>query len=119
MNKSKLIVAMFAATAIASRRIVTFKDKDDSQVELANAKTDTIWGVSSDLDAAIGDPIDIVCSGSASVEYGDTIKAGQLLTSDAQGHAVPATAGNRTIGIAMQNGVVQDIGSVLISPSAI
>lgn len=119
MNKPKLTVAMFAAIAIASRRIVTFKSGDDSQVNQATTNTQAIWGVSSDLDVTIGQPIDIVCSGSASVEYGDTITAGQLLTADSQGRAIPATTGSRTIGVAMENGVVQDIGSVLISPSAI
>ena len=48
MNKTKITLAMFAATAVTSRHIVKFKDDDDSQVNLATANTDEVWGVSSD-----------------------------------------------------------------------
>lgn len=119
MNKPKLILGFQANGAIKSRRIIKFKDGNDAEVVQAAAKGDAMFGITSDLDVNGGEPVDVVLQGSASCEYGTNVEAGQLLTSDGEGRAVPAGNGDRTIGIAMQNGVVSDIGSVLINPSKI
>ena len=72
--------------------------------------------------AVANDRIDIVRSGISEVEYGGTIAAGDLLTADASGRAIVATAGAgtnvRVIGVAEVAGVLGDIGSLLIDPGS-
>lgn len=109
-----------AEGAIGAYRIVKFGAADGGVVAAA-AATDKLIGVNDRIAfAASGDRGDIVRVGIAEVEYGGTVAAGDLLTSDASGRAVvaaPATGANaRIIGIAEVAGVVGDIGSMLIAP---
>jgi len=112
-----LIKTYFAGAAVSAHRIVKFSGADIVQ---AAAATDASVGVS-DLAAAANSPVDVVRTGIAPVEYGGTVTAGDMLTSDSTGRAVTATpstgANNRVIGIAEVAGVAGDIGSVLISPA--
>jgi hypothetical protein len=70
---------------------------------------------------AANERFDVVISGTADVEYGANVTRGQLLTSDAQGRAIPAApaAGTnaRVIGVAGMSGVSGDLGTVLVNPS--
>jgi len=115
MNNPGLIKALLAGAAIAAHRIVKF-GADDAHCLQAAAAADASIGVS-DLGAAAGGVCSFITNDIAVVEYGGTVARGALLTSDAQGRAVAAAAGNRVIGVAMISGVTGDLGSVKIAPS--
>lgn len=88
------------------------------QVVVGAAATDKLIGVSTEIASASGDRCDVFLGGIAEVIFGGTIAAGDLVTSDASGHAVATTtANNRVIGIALVAGVDGDIGPVLLQAS--
>jgi hypothetical protein len=62
---------------------------------------------------------DIAVSGVVEAEYGGTVTRGDLLTSDASGRVITATAAAgtnvRVVGIAMVSGVVGDVQEILLS----
>lgn len=111
-----------AEAAIAAYRIVKFGAADGGVLQAA-AATDKAVGVTDRLAAAVaGDRVDVTRTGIAEVEYGGTVAAGDLLTADASGRAIVATAAAaanvRVIGVAEVAGVVGDIGSMLIAPGS-
>lgn len=116
-NNPTLIKAFNAGAAIAARRIVKF-GADKNTVIQGAAVGDALLGVSTFVAAAITERCDVVLSGAADVEYGGTVTLGALLTSDTVGRAVVAApaagTNNRIIGMALEDGVIGDIGSVVI-----
>lgn len=119
MANPDLIKSFIAGGAIPARRIVVF-GADSNTVIVASAATGSLIGVS-DLGAdAAGDRLDVILDDIAEVEYGGIVTNGDLITSDANGKAITATAaGSRIIGYAMVSGVAGDIGSINIVPSKI
>jgi len=122
MRNQELIKNYTAEGAIPAYRLVKFGAAEGS-VLLATAAADKLIGVNDRFAAAVvGDRIDIVRTGIAEVEYGGTVAAGDLLTSDATGRAIVATAAAaaniRFIGVAEVAGVVGDIGSFMIKPGS-
>lgn len=113
-----LIKTYVAAAAVTKRRIV--KLTADGQVAQGAAASDKVVGVSQELDAALGERVDVAHTGLSDVEYGGNVAVGDPLTSDASGRAVvaaPAAGANmRIIGFAQLAGVLGDIGAVLIEP---
>jgi hypothetical protein len=108
--------------AISKYRIVKFGSADGAVVQAA-AATDKLVGVTTALDAASTDArVDVIRAGIAEVEYGGNVTRGDLLTADANGKAITATAAAgsnvRTIGVAEVSGVSGDIGSVLVAPGS-
>ncbi|ENY6783320.1 hypothetical protein ACF1CY_000736 [Providencia rettgeri] len=75
-----------------------------------------IMGVSTLITSDVNDPIDVIRSGFAPVEYGDAVEAGDPLTADENGCAIPAAAGDFIVGYAEESGLEGDIGSVWIAP---
>lgn len=122
MNIPGLTTPRRAQAAIAKRRIVKTGTANGSAVAATNAAA-ALLGVSTDIDAATGEVLDVVRSGLTPVEYGGTVPDGALLTSDAEGRAVavtfPVGANTYTIGFAEVAGVVGDIGSVNVVPGFI
>lgn len=114
---TQLTKAFKAEAAVTRRRIVKFGSTDDF-VALGAAAGDSLIGVSAEIDAALGEVCDVHLSGIPDVEYGGTVTRGALLTSDATGRAIAATAAAgtnvRIIGIALCSAVVGDIGPMLI-----
>lgn len=111
-----------AEAAIPAYRIVKFGAADGGVLQAA-AATDKLIGVTDRLAAAAAnDRIDVIRTGIAEVQYGGTVAAGDLLTADASGRAIVATAAAgsnvRVIGVAEVAGVVDDTGSMLIVPGA-
>ncbi len=104
-----------AEAAVAAYRIVKPGASDGAWLQAA-AAADLMAGVSESLAAAIGERIDVCRVGIADVEYGGAVTRGKKLTSDAQGRAVEAIAGDHVIGTAEVSGVAGDIGAVLIAP---
>ncbi|MGA0569640.1 phage cement protein [Variovorax sp. VNK109] len=110
-----------AGAAIAACTIVKHGAADDAVIPAA-AATDSLLGVASrDFDTAIGERIDIMTQGVASVKLAGTVTRGGPVTSNAAGlgvAAAPAAGSNvRVIGVAMQSGVAGDVIDVLISQS--
>jgi len=79
--------------------------------EPAAADTDALIGTFDAQGANSGEMADIVLSGPAEVKLGGTVAAGDMLTADANAHAVSIAAGatKRTIGIALSAGVDGDV----------
>lgn len=112
-----------AEAAIAAYRIAKFGAADGGILQSA-AAADKHIGVIDRMPAAVaGDRVDVTRSGIAEVEYGGTVAAGDLLTADASGRAIVATAGAganvRVVGVAEVAGVVGDIGSMLVQPGSL
>lgn len=121
MRNHGLIKTFNAGANIARSRIVKF-GADERTVVQSAAAADFHIGVCDDVAGASGDPVDVVITGVATVEYGGNVAVGALLVSDSQGRAITATASAganvRTIGVAMVAGASGDLGAVLLSPGS-
>lgn len=113
------LVRNFKAEAAVPAFAIVKLGSVDGQVLAAAAVSDKLFGVSTDIAAAIGERCDVILGGIADVLYGGTVTRGDLLTSDASGRCVTAAPGagvnNRIIGIAVLSGVIGDIGQVNIT----
>ncbi|MBS0364910.1 MAG: DUF2190 family protein [Proteobacteria bacterium] len=117
MANPGLIKTYDAGAAIAPYTIVKLTTTD-FQALAAAAATDPIIGVTTEVNAASGDRVDVVHNGIAYVTAGGAIAAGDALTSDANGHAITTvTANNRTVGFARQSAVAGDVFEALIAPA--
>jgi hypothetical protein len=107
-------------------RIVTF-GVDAFHVVLPALATDPLIGVT---DAVVpvaplvaSSAVDVVMDKITQVEFGGVVTAGDLLTADATGRAIkalPAVGANmRIIGMAVESGVLGDIGALIINQSQI
>ena len=116
-----LIKNFGAGGAIPARRFVKF-GADDDTVVLATSATDSVIGVSLELDSVSGDRVDVTLGDLAEVTIGGAVGRSDLVVSDAQGRAVtaaPAAGANvRVGGVAMSSNVLGDIGTVLVRQSA-
>jgi hypothetical protein len=120
MRNLGLVKNYSAEGAIPGYRLVKFGAADGGILVCA-AATDKSIGVLDRIAASVaGDRVDVIRSGIAEVEYGGTVAAGDLLTSDASGRVVVAAAAAganiRIIGVAEVAGVLGDIGSMQIEP---
>lgn len=123
MRVEGMIINFNAGAAVAPYRIVKFGANDKEAIQ-ATGSSDASIGVSDQMGAeAAGDPLDVVRSGLAEVEYGGNVTRGDWLTSDAEGRAVTASpaagATAQIIGRAEQSGVLGDIGSADISKNTL
>ncbi len=108
-----------AGGAINPYRICKPGAADGAAIQGA-AAADKSFGISDSLGAdAVNDRVDIYTMGTVEVEYGGAVTRGDQLTSDANGKAVTAAAGNRTIGLARISGVDGDIGLCQIAPGTV
>ncbi|EDZ8928004.1 hypothetical protein FWN46_08195 [Salmonella enterica] len=119
MNIPGLTTAHIAGAAIAARRMVTRdaqpETEPESVVTATNGKS-LIIGVTTAISSDAGDHVDVIRGQLALVIFGGTVKAGQPLTSDAEGRAVPAADGDWYLGFAECDGEENDVGSVWIAP---
>ncbi len=116
-----LITTCIASAAIPKRRIVKFGASDGAVVLAAGpAATEFSIGITTEIDAASGEPVDVIRGGIADVEYGGTVTRGGPITSDSTGRAVAAApaagVNNRCIGFAEVSAVVGDVGPAFIQP---
>ena len=81
------------------------------------ADTDIAVGVAQDAAAVAEEEIAVAFGGVAKVALNATITIGQALTSDADGRAKAAAAGDVAQGVALEGGVQNDIISMLVLPS--
>jgi hypothetical protein len=115
MWKTPLLTKAFdAGAAIGAYRIVKF-GADDDTVILGAAGTDALIGITGQVGAAAaGDRVDVDMAGIGEVAAGDGITRGNQLTSDADGAAVVADAGDTVIGVALKSAVSGDIIPILL-----
>jgi len=111
-----------AEAAVPRRRIVKF-GADEGSILVGAAAGDKIFGISSEIDAAIGERCDVHLAGLAEAVFGGAVGPGDFVTSDAEGRAIaaaPAAGANANIiGQAMTGGVQGDIGVVHIVPGRV
>jgi hypothetical protein len=109
-----LIKGFYATAAIAAYSICSFTA---GGVVTASSASDPIAGFTNDIGADAGQIADITQIGLAEVRAGGTLTAGDAITSDANGHAVKATAGDVIAGIAQTDAVTDDVIPVLCALS--
>lgn len=119
MNNQVFIKNFTAESAISQYRVVKFGSSDSQIAQASAPATDVLLGVCIQPGGAVaGERCDVAMSEAAEVEYGGTVTRGDLLTTDASGRAVKAApaAGviNNIIGIAAEDGIVGQIGSVML-----
>lgn len=123
MNKV-LSRAFNAGGAIISNSFVKFGSDDDTVVQAAAAADSVIGAVSMvavpGLGAVSGDRVDVELIGIVDIKLGGSVTRGGLVTSDAAGKAIAATAAAgsnvRAAGIALASGVAGEIIPVLLNP---
>ena len=113
-----LVVYPFTAEADTPKYSLVKLGATEGGAAVATAATDALIGTTLNVDALNGTVMDVCTEGSPYVTYGGTIAYKDPVTSDAQGRAVKAATGNLVIGIAMQAGVVGDVGVILLKKPA-
>lgn len=108
---SKLLTA---GGTVNAYRIVKFGADEDTAIQ-ATAASDLLLGVA-DIPQAdtptpvtVGQGLQVVLAGIATVECGGTITEGAFITSDSVGRAVAASSGNNFVGQALRGGVSGDL----------
>ena len=117
MRTDGLIKSFEANGAVAANRLCAL-NANDGEIVQASAASEMLVGASGIVAAEDGQRVDVHLSDIADVQFGGAVSRGDLLTSDANGKAVTATAGDRAVGIALVDGVADDIAPVLIYPQA-
>ena len=121
MANNGLTKAYSAEGTINPFRIVKVGAADYGVLQAA-AVADKLIGISTEVDAASGERVDVVHDGIADLKLGGTVARGDLLTSDASGQGVTAapSAGtnNRVIGVALISGVIGDLIPCLVNPGS-
>lgn len=112
MANNGLTKNYLAEGAISANRFVKVGAADYG-VLVAAAVGDKIIGITTEIDAASGERVDVVHEGIADLKLGGTVARGDLLTSDASGQGVTAApaagTNNRIGGMALISGVSGDI----------
>lgn len=121
MANNGLTKSYIAEGTINANRIVKVGAADWGALQAASAAvTEFMIGVSTEVDAASGERVDVVHEGIADLKLGGNVARGGPVTSDASGQGVaPAPAAgtnNRIIGFALVSGVSGDIIPVLLAP---
>lgn len=102
-----------AGGTILPYRLLTFGTSDTLLIQ-ATAATDGLLGLSGQVGAASGEPVDITLVGVGEVTLGDTVTRGQRLTADSAGRGIPAVSGNVVGGVALKSGVVGNVVPMLL-----
>ena len=118
---NKLLSTAFVADVVIPKFRIVKHGAGDRNVTLSTAAADLSIGVSHELDAAVGERIDVERIGIANVEAGAAIARGSPITADATGRgivAAPAAGVNaRVIGFADEAALAAgDVIRVLLAP---
>jgi hypothetical protein len=112
-----------AGAAINPSRIVKSGAADNKAIQATDGASSIIGVSVENVTSASGETVDVIRSGIAFVELGDTVTRGQYLKADANGKGVPADldAGEtvHVVGRAEISGVSGDIIPVFVSPAAV
>ncbi len=102
-----------ASSAIEAYRFVKFTD--EKSVETASTATDNIIGATDSIRTIENDMANVFLPGEiALIQAGGTFSAGDALTSDENGCAVKAEAGNNIGAVALQDAVQNDVIQAII-----
>lgn len=115
MNIPGLITAFLAVSDIAAQHLVAAGTNDGEAIQAKEAAT-YLLGASTFVNTPTGKHVSVVRNGLANVVYGGNLAVGDPITSNADGQAIKAAAGDKTIGYAEVSGVAGDIGSIYIVP---
>jgi hypothetical protein len=120
MPNPGLTKSMIAEAAILPYRVLKF-GAADGQVVQSSAAADAHVGVSDLGQDTAGARLDVIVDGIADITAGAALTRGALLTSDAQGRVIAATAAAgtnvRVIGVAMASaGAAGEVIPVAVSP---
>lgn len=114
MSQPTHIKSFKSPSAIEGRKVVTF-GAADGEVVTATAPTNTLIGISEQIGSRDNDRVDVVIAGICEAKAGGNITRGEYLTVNGSGDVVAASAStDRIVGMAMQNGVANDVIDVLI-----
>lgn len=95
----------------------------DTAVILAAAAGDKLLGITTIVPSLIGEPVDVIMDGPAPLKLGGPVDIGDFVTSDAAGLGLKAAPGAgtscRTIGMALQSGILGDVIDVDVEPGQI
>lgn len=112
-------LARRAHAAIKRQRIVRASRDDGSVEQSTAAAADAHIGVA-DRPAAAGETVDVQITGACAAVFGAAVAEGAPVKSDADGRAVAAAAGERTVGVCLQNvAAANDVGLILIGPGTV
>ena len=114
-------IVTFKAGGAISKGMAVKMGADNQHVVVCTAKTDKSIGVAQGDASAAEDAIEVaVCGGGAKGKAGGSISAGDLVSPTTDGSLiVTTTAGDRYVGIAMEDASSGDIFSVQMSPGLI
>lgn len=113
MRNDTFIKTFTAPTAVPGYTIATLATGANA-VETANAGTDALIGVTTSIGTQDNARCDVIMGGIVEVLIGGAVTKGDLLTTDASGHAVTAISTDRKLGIALATGVSGDIIPVFL-----
>jgi hypothetical protein len=115
MRSDTLIKTFHAEAPLEAYRLVTFATGINA-VEMADAVTDPLLGVSTSVGSQDNGRCDVIVAGVSEVVIGGTVSRGDVLTTDASGRAVLSTQiTDRVVGMALADAVVDDIAAMLIA----
>lgn len=110
MNSKKTYTA---ETDIDGHRFITF-GTTEGEVKPTTNNTDVVIGVTNFIGAPKSRTVDVDHSRFTEVKLGGTVARGDKLTAGADGCALKAEAANQVAAIALNDGVKDDIISVLM-----
>lgn len=115
MRNDTFIKTLSAPVAVDPYTLVTFAAGLNT-VQAASAVTDVLIGITTSIGTQENGRCDVILGGVSEVRIGGTVTKGDVLTTDASGHAVVATlTTDRVIGIAFADAVVGDIAPILVA----
>lgn len=116
MQKSILTTAFPAHADVPARTLVAIRN--DGSVESASGTNSNIIGVSTDVATTAQQTCDVVVLGLVDVRAGAALGAGDVLTSDADGKALPTTTNAHRIGgVAFTSAASEDeLVTILVTP---
>lgn len=110
MNSKK---AYTAEAEIDGHRLVTF-GTTEGDIKATSSATDVVIGVTNFIGAPASSIVDVDHSRFTEVKLGGTVARGDKLTAGADGCAFKAQADNQVAAIALNDGVKDDIISILM-----
>ena len=118
-----IIKTFIAAADIKARRLVKMASAA-GKVQTGDSSTANVVGVSTEIGASQGNPIDIALSGIAEAQTGGIFAVGSLLVSDSEGQGVAASPSGdetaRIVGLALEASTASgEIRRILIVQSAL
>jgi hypothetical protein len=116
-----LLIKNYITSAIVLAYTIVKPGAVDFTVAPAAAAGDKVTGVTTDVDAALGERADVIHLGEAKVVAGAAFSAGDKLMSDASGRAITAAAAGGTnvgtVGYARQAALaLGDIVEIVVQP---